>query len=100
MWTNNQLLTVIGCFKLVVSSCSLSLNFLTIILNNDCLTQNNVMFGINKTIGGWWRTFFETLKKTFELLELLSYSLNFGDHLFVFVFGFMNKYAFGLWILF
>jgi len=40
----------------VVSSCySLSLSLLIVKLANDCITQNNVMFGINRRIGGWWK---------------------------------------------
>jgi hypothetical protein len=39
--------------------------------------------------------FLKLFKKKFELLKL-PYFLNFGDHLFVFIFGFMNKYTFGL----
>ncbi len=60
------------------SWCSLSLSFLTDILASNCLTLKNVMFGINRKIGGWW--------KTFKLLAFF-YFLNFGDHLFVFTFG-------------
>jgi hypothetical protein len=52
------------------------------------LTSNNVMFGINRKIGGWW---------TFELLELPFY-LSFIEIIFLFLtFGFMKNFIFGLW---
>jgi hypothetical protein len=47
------------------------------------------MFGINRKIWEWWNFF--------ELFELPFYFIIFGDHLFVFTFGFMKKFTFQLW---
>jgi hypothetical protein len=65
----------------VASSCySLSLSFIIVKLANDCLTQNNVMFGINRRIGGWWK-----------LLNFLNFSL---------IFSFFWKSTLGFWFWF